>query len=357
MLSLWVLSALLIACGSGDDSRQPTRVPTRIPPTPTLRSTALPEVAEAPDIGAPERPITILFALPDDRRTTAVRQTARQLGEQLSAELGLSFAVEITDETSALGALCSGAPTLAWVSAFTYAAAYQECSATPQLAVKRGRMPTFYVGQSAEVVGRRVITDLSQLAGQTFCRSGGQEEGVAWVLPALLLGSASVHPFMDLKAVRDYPDDPSVVLALYRGECDAAAFRPGDFDQAVLDAASMKSDTEEEQPDAARLKAALHVIVAASDTTAPTTTTGWRGISAGILPYEVLVAAPQSALPPDLRQTVVDQIGSFFNDRAEGTARTRRLLDADGILPVTAQHYRPFVSMLERAGWQMAFFP
>ncbi|GIV82103.1 MAG: hypothetical protein KatS3mg051_1457 [Anaerolineae bacterium] len=183
------------------------------------------------------------------------------------------------------------------------------------------------------------------------------------MLPALLLSSAGVNPFVELEAIRDYPDDASVILALQAGECAAAAFRPGDFDQALLDAVSSLADAEGERPDYNDLKAALHVVVPAADTTAPATTAQWRGVAAGVLPFEVLVAAPESALPEslgtldNLRDSLAEQIEAFFSDRVEGTARTRRLLDADGILPVRAQHYRSFVTMLEQAGWRMAFFP
>ncbi|GIV82102.1 MAG: hypothetical protein KatS3mg051_1456 [Anaerolineae bacterium] len=183
VMFVWMLSAVLMACGGADDSRRPTRVPTRIPPTPTLRSTALPEVAEAPAIGDAERPITILFAVPQERRTSATRQVAQQLAQHLNDSLGLSFEIELSDENSALDLLCSGAPALAWVSAFTYAAAKQECDVTPLLAVKRGRSPTFTIGQSAEIVARIEITDLSQMAGRTFCRSGDQDVAVAGCCP------------------------------------------------------------------------------------------------------------------------------------------------------------------------------
>jgi ABC-type phosphate/phosphonate transport system substrate-binding protein len=314
-------------------------------------------VSEAPAIGDAERPITVYFALPEDRRTTSVRQIAHQLAQQLTDNLGLSLSVELSDEKTALDLLCSGAPALAWVSAFTYAAARQECEAMPWLAVKRGRSPSFTIGQSAEIVARNDIADLAQLGGQVFCRSADQDVATAWVLPALLLSSAGVNPFIDLEAIRDYPDDASVILALQAGECAAAALRPGDFDQALLDAVSALADTEGERPDYNDLKEALHIIVPAADVTAPATTGQWRGMPAGILPYEVLVSAPESALPPELRASLVEQITAFFTDRVEGTNRTRRLLDADGILPVSAQHYRSFVTMVEQAGWRMAFFP
>ena len=357
VLGVWVLSLVLVACGEADDSRRPTRVPTRIPPTPTLRSTALPDVPEAPDIGDPERPIVIRIAVPDERKTSAVRQAAQQLAQLLTDELGLAFKVELTDEKSALDALCSGSPVMGWVSAFTYAAARQECEAIPLLAVKRGRMPTFTIGQSSEIVGRAEITDLSQMAGRIFCRSEAQDMAVSWVLPALQLGAAGVNPFVDLEAIRDYPDDPAVILALYAGKCDAAAFRPGDFNQALQDAATRQTEPTGEQPGYSDLTAALHVIVPAADTTAPAGTAQGAGFPASILPYEILVAAPESALPKGLRESIVERVENFFNDRAEGTSRTKRLLDADGILRVESKDYRPFVTMLEKAGWHMAFFP
>ncbi len=109
---VWVLSAVLMACGGADDSRRPTRVPTRIPPTPTLRSTALPEVDEAPAIGDAERPVTLLFAVPADRKTATTRQIAQQLSQYLSDSLGLSFAVELL--MRAVLSTCCAAAHLPW---------------------------------------------------------------------------------------------------------------------------------------------------------------------------------------------------------------------------------------------------
>lgn len=350
-----LITILLAACGGSGGDRRATPIPTRIPPTPTLRSTALPEVTEAPAIGAPERPITVWLALPEDQVTSDVGQLGRELQHQLSDETGLTFTVTFTDENTALAELCGGAPSLAWTSAFTYAAARRQCEVEPLLAAKRGRAPTFEIGQTSEIVGRADITALAQLAGQTFCRSTQQDMTAAWVIPALLMGSQGVNPFIELDAVRDYEDDQALVRALYDGECAAAALRAGDFEKALRAVARTAQTAEEQLPNYDELTEALHIISPAGDTAAPTDSSQWAGIPAGVIPYEALVAAPASALPQTLRDSAESVITAFFTDRIDGATRAKRLLAADGVFAVEARHYRSFLAMLSDAGWDMAF--
>lgn len=273
----------------------------------------------------------------------------------MSEETDLTFTVTFTDENTALAALCSGAPTLAWTSAFTYAAARRQCEVEPLLAARRGRAPTFEIGQTSEVVGRADITALEQLAGQTFCRSAPQDTTTAWVIPALLMGSQGVNPFIDLDIVRDYENDQALVRALYDGECAAAALRAGDFEKALLALAQEAQTAEEQLPTYDELTAALHVIVPAGDTTAPANPSQWTGVPASVIPYEVLVAAPGNALPQPIRDSAETVLIAFFTDRIEGTTRARRLLAADGVFAVEARHYRSFLAMLADAGWDMAY--
>ncbi len=350
-----LITILLTACGGSDGNRRATPIPTRIPPTPTLRSTALPEVPEAPAIGGPERPVVVYLTLPEDQVTSDVRQLGRELQRQLSDETGLSFTVTFADENTALAELCSGAPVLAWTSAFTYAAARRQCEVEPLLAARRGRAPTFEIGQTSEIVGQAHITALAQLAGQTFCRSAQQDTTTAWAIPALLMGSQGVNPFIDLDTVRDYEDDQALVRALYDGECAAAALRAGDFEKALLALAQKAQTAEEQLPTYDELTAALHVIVPAGDIAAPADPDRWAGIPAAVIPYEVFVAAPGSALPQPLRDSAETVLTSFFTDRVEGTTRVRRLLAADGVFAVEARHYRSFLTILADAGWDMAF--
>lgn len=349
-----LIMILLAACGGSGGDRRATPIPTRIPPTPTLRSTALPDAPEAPAIGTSERPITIWLALPEERVTSEARQLAHELERQLNDETGLTFTVTFTDENTALAELCSGAPSLAWTSAFTYAAAHRQCEVEPLLAARRGRAPTFQIGQTSEIVGRADITAPAQLAGQTFCRSAQQDTTAAWVIPALLMGSQGVNPFIDLDAVRDYEDDQALVRALYGGECSAAGLRAGDFEKALLAAAQAAQTAKEPHPTYDELTEALHVIAPAGDTTAPTNPSQWT-VPAGVIPYEVLVTAPESALPEPPRESAEAAITAFFTDRIDGTTRTKRLLAADSVFAVEAQHYRSFLAMLSDAGWDMAF--
>ncbi len=329
-------------------------MPTRIPPTPTARSTALPEVREAPAIGAQERPIAVYLALPEERVTTDAQEIGRELQRQLSDETGLAFTVTFTDESTALAELCSGAPTLAWASAFTYAAARDQCEVEPLLAAKRGRAPAFDIGQTGEIVGRADITALAQLAGQVFCRSAQQDFTTAWVIPALRMGSQGINPFLDLGAVRDYEDDQALIRALYDGECAAAALRAGDFDRALLAVARAAQTAEDSLPSYDELAKALHVVAPAGDTKAPADPVYWPGFEEGVVPYETLITAPMGALPQTLRDSAEMAITAFFTDRIDGALRAKRLLTADGVFAVDSGHYTAFLTMLSDAGWSMA---
>ena len=349
-----LLAILLSACGGSDGSRRATPVPTRIPPTPTPRSTALPQAREAPAIGAQERPIALYLALPEERVTPEVRQLGRELQRHLSDEIGLAFTVTFADESTALAELCSGAPTLAWASAFTYAAARRQCDVEPLLAARRGRAPTFEIGQTSEIVGRADITTLAQMDGQVFCRSAQQDTTAAWVIPALRMGSQGVNPFLDLGAVRDYEDDQALIRALYDGECAGAALRAGDFDRALLAVARAAQTAEDLLPSYDELTEALHVVALAGDTKAPADPGQWTGFEEGVVPYETLIAAPVSALPLNLRDSVEMAITAFFTDRIDGAARAKRLLTADGVFAVDSGHYAAFLTMLSDAGWSMA---
>jgi hypothetical protein len=344
----------LTACGGGETLVRPTLIPTPIPPTPTPRSTPLPPVLDAPQIGDMERPIRLLFALPDDASTTNAREAANQLQRDLEDELELSFSVDLVSESEALAEVCSGLPVAAWISAFSYVAAQTECGAIPVLAETNGTAPRILVGTTVEIVGRKVITNLDQLQDQVFCRSQEQDYATNWVLPSLVLAANGLDPATDLGEIRDYVNDLAVGRALYEIECNAAALPPGEFDD-WLDDLSWTLSTEQVPVTVETLEGVLVVIQPAGDVALPASTSNWDGYDENVIPYEVLVFSPNSALPVALRNEIVPVITRFFEDRNDGAQRLHTLLDATGIIEVDNKDFDKFRTLLNDAHWDMTF--
>ncbi len=348
-----LLTLMLAACG-GKSSDKRTTVPTHIPPTPTPRSTPLPDVSPAPELGQGDRQIVVQFALAGDKPDADARQMASELQSQLSSDLDLSVSVEFVTENEALKNLCSGAPRVAWVNAFTYGVAQARCAITPTLAIKRGRTPRVSVGTTAEIVAQSDFTALRQLQDQTFCRSADQDEFTSWIYPSLLLSSQGVNPMLDIE-VKDYPDDLALAEALYYKQCAAAGLPPDELEDLLIDLAG-KVSTEANPVTSSDLAKAIKVIVPAGTTSAPATGGSWAGFGSNVIPYEVLIFPPDSAIPEALRLDMVKSITNFFEDRADGSQRLNALLDAaTGIMPVDANDYSAFRSLIASAKWDMTF--
>ncbi len=306
-------------------------------------------------MGAPQRPIMVQIAHTTNTPGSDTSLIASQLEQTLADELGVSLKVEFVDENTALASLCSGAPNVAWVSAFTYVAAQRNCDVEPVLATKKGKTPSFTIGTSSEIVGSADIRGLSDLTGNIFCRSAEQDVLTSWVIPALLMSSRGVDPFLNLERIRDYPDDLAMMQALYEGECAAAALQPDSYENLLLDLTEELNDAGEGSISAGDVKAVIRVVVPAGSTSAPVDLTAWNGFETGVAPYDVLVLPPTSALPAALRESITLAMDDFFSDRTEGLRRTRQLLNADGIMPVKQRHYRNFIQLLDSTGWDMTF--
>ena len=347
----WIvlLTLALSGCGGGETDAPPTRRPTDIPPTPTPRSTPLPGVESAPMLGSDERPITIHFTAAG----TGAPQAAQELREELASRTGLTFETALDNENEALSALCSGAPAAAWVSAYSYVVALRTCDVVPVLAVKQGTGRDVTIGTTSEIIARINFTSLSQLGSQVFCRSAEHDLDVTWIFPGLLLTNAGIDPLTELAAVVDYPDDVSVGRAIYQGECAAAAFPADTWDDLSEDVALALS-TEENPISVAAVDSVIQIVTRAGGNGLPANESTWAGYPANVAPYDVLVFAPESAIPAQLRNDLATMIADFFDDRADGPDRAQDLLDASGVVAVQPRFFTNFQSLVDRAGWNMA---
>lgn len=348
-----MLLAFLIAACQESAGTEATRIPTRIPPTPTIRSTPLPDVSPAPALGkGEERQIVIQIALFGEDASDDSRRAANQLRQMLQDELELEIGVEFVNETDALKALCSGAPHAAWINPFTYVQAQTECDAEPVLAITRGRSPRTTVGRTAEIIARQDITEVSQIQGRVFCRSYEEDYFTNWVFPSLYLAAAGVNPISGLDQIKDYPDNLSLGRALYVGDCAAASLPPDEFEDWLIDLSAFLS-TDREPVTGRELADVLRVVQPAADVSFKSGATRLQ-YARGVIPYEVLVFPPDSAIPAALREDITDVIVEFFEARDTGDQRLNDLLDATGVVPVAANSYQNFASAVVDAKWDMA---
>ncbi len=353
LIVLFGLLLLAVTACQQSNEVQSTHVPSPIPPTPTIRSTALPDAPTAPALGEGEaRQIVIEIALFGEDASTSARRTGTQLQQALQEDLGLEIKVEFVTEETALASLCSGAPNAAWISPFTFVKAETECDVVPVLAITRGR-PQATVGRTAEIIARADITRLSQLEGRVFCRSYDQDYFTSWVFPSLYMAGQGVDPLTDLDSVKDYPDNLSMGRALYLGDCAAAAFPPDEFEDLLIDLSAFLS-TEENPVTSNELADVLRVVQPAADTAVKGNTARWQ-YATGVIPYEVLVFPPDSALPEALQEKITGGINDFFSESATSSQRLDSLLDATGIIPVDANSYQNFTPVVISAKWDMVF--
>jgi hypothetical protein len=354
------LLALLIMAGCGsEDGPRKVVLPTAVPITLTPRSTPLPPVVSAPRVGEGSRQIELRLTLFGDNVPGDARDAANDLEGEFEDALELDINVTFTNETDALEALCSGAPRAAWVSAYTYVKAQQECDAVPVLAVQRGRTPRIVVGETAEIVSRAVIDDFDQLQGLTFCRSADQDYFTAWVYPRLVLPANGIDPTTDLRAVQEYPTLMAMGRALYATDCNVIVLPPGEFDDFIDDLAD-ELNTDSNPISTAILEDVIHVLQSAGEVIFDSddldeTEDGdpFYPFDDGVIPFEVLVFAPDSVLPEALRAEITDVVEDFLTDRTEGDERLDNLLEATGVMPVTEESYASFGALIRNAGWDM----
>jgi hypothetical protein len=263
----------------------------------------------------------------------------------------------VENESEALQAICSesqeGYPAAAWISAFTYAAAREQCEAIPVLATTRGRSPRTSVGETIEMVTRTALTNVSQLRGQPFCRIDAQDR-MSWIYPSLVLHSQGVNPATDLGPVRNYDDEVAMLRALYEGDCAAAALAPGELDDLLNDLVDqLDADNQSISLDA--LQDRIKVLIPAGNISVPDAGDGWPGYEANVFPFSVLVFPPESAVPAALRAQITETLEDFFTDRRDGADRLDGLLDATGVIPVGPEQFEVFMTTLTQANWDMAF--
>jgi len=173
------------------------------------------------ELGSEDKPIIWVFV--PSGETERVTSGAQSVADLLEEETDLTFDILVaTEYAGAIEAMCSDPPEAHMSSLATFAyvlAADRGCAEAALLSVRFGS-PT-YNGQIL-VRADSGITDLSQLAGKTFCRPDPLSTS-GWVIPSIMLRGAGVNPDTDLAQIVDAGSHDAVAAGVYNGDCDAGA--------------------------------------------------------------------------------------------------------------------------------------
>lgn len=215
-----------------DTPRQVTRVVTRVvsPTMVPVIPTALPPV------------IHVYFA-PDDALSDVHQKVASLLGSISGLE---TVAFVPQDYSEAIGALCAGRADLAWLATPAYLLAQEQCACLARFAVLRDGRSTYRAQIMVQADALRVARGLTPL--HTLMDLDGKRVGytapgspTGYYFPKAMLVQGDVHPLEEVF----WGGDGQAVLAVYRGEVDAAVgyWAPlrsdgsvGDSRRALLDA-------------------------------------------------------------------------------------------------------------------------
>jgi phosphonate transport system substrate-binding protein len=199
-----------------------------------------------PEKGTEQNPLVWSFVPSGEQ--TEVAAGAGALAALIEEETGLFIETNVaTEYAGVIEAMCSDPVEADMGSLATFAyvlAAKKGCAEAALVSVRFGS-PT-YNGQII-VRADSGITELSQLAGKTFCRPDPLSTS-GWIIPSLDLAAAGVDPDTGLAQVVDAGSHDAVVSAVYNGDCDAGA--------TYVDA---RSSIEDDNPDVKDVIAVIQV--------------------------------------------------------------------------------------------------
>jgi phosphonate transport system substrate-binding protein len=265
------------------------------------------------ELGSEENPLIWSF-VPSGEMEEVVAG-AEGVTALLEAETGLAIETNVaTEYAGVIEAMCSDPVEAHMGSLATFAyvlAAKRGCAEAALVSVRYGS--SVYNGQ---IIVREDsgITDLSQLAGKTFCRPDPLSTS-GWIIPSLDLAAAGVDPDSDVE-VLDAGSHDAVVAAVYDGECDAGA--------TYVDA---RSAIEDDHPDVKEVVAIIHTSVD--------------------IPNDGLQFAP--SVPQEIRDQIVDAMVKIMATE-EGVEAMDSAYEWAGVEVQGDEFYDPFRQLLDAAG-------
>lgn len=303
-----------------------------------MRSTPLPDVPTVTPVT--DGTIQVAFVGKD-----ASANTLNNLESALENTLTIDVEVVNFDTMAeARAAICDGSnPTLAWVDAFTYAAAETQCAAIPHLGIELSALETrrtnFEIIYSGTLAPAPV--SFSDLADKIWCRVDAHDT-ISWVYPALTMQAGGFNPILDLGNVVDVEDYSALVLAVYDGTCDMGAIPEGTL---RITARQLERDNRQDEETTEEL-----IIDLAGDT--PDIAVWLDGEETWEpVPNEVFVSPDVVVLPASIQDEVVSVI---LDIAGEEDSILADILTYQTIEEKTARDYRNFRQWLNSANWSLS---
>lgn len=269
--------------------------------------------AEA-ELGTEENPL--IWAFVPSGEMQDVTAGADEVAKLLFEETGLVVDTFVaTEYAGVIEAMCADPPQahMGSLATFAYILASEQGCAEAELVSVRFGSPS-YNGQ-IYVRADSGITELSQLAGKTFCRPDPLSTS-GWIIPSIELKAAGVDPDTDLAEVVDAGGHDGAIAAVYNGDCDAGS--------SYVDA---RSTLEDEAPDVMEV---LQVISVSAD-----------------IPNDGLQYVP--SMPRELRDQINTAILAIIETEA-GLEAFEKSYEWTGLELRDDTFYDPFRQVLDAAG-------
>lgn len=300
-----------------------------VPPAKCEKLPNMPTVA-AGALGSSTNPIVITFVPSGDVPT--ITRAGTETADCLAKITGLSYKIEVgTSYAVSIEAMGAGKAHAGFLATFAAILAREKYGIEPALASIRayttndldpdkalaGQMTDFYKGQFITKKGSGIKT-IADLKGKTFCGAGATSTS-GWIIPSINLKANGIDPDKDLKSVTQVTGShPGVVIAVYKGDCDAGAT----YVDARTDASVLRT-----YPD----------------------------VNNVVEPFFVSIRIPNDGLQfikgfdPALRKATIDGLLSMMADPG-GKAVVRRAYSYDAMKEVPATYYDEFRDLLKKAG-------
>jgi phosphonate transport system substrate-binding protein len=207
---LTMLVPVLAACA-------PQATPT---PTPRPAPTTAPPTKAPAALGTAENPIVLSMVPSGD--TEEILQGGEELVALLADKTGLVFDVNVATSYSAvIEAMGAGKAHLATLATFSYLLAHEKYGVDVGLVSVRYGTP-YYKGEIIAGADSGIET-VADIKGKTMCWVEATSTS-GYIVPRVMLKEAGVDPDAgDLREQVEAGSHNNVVLAVYRGECDAGA--------------------------------------------------------------------------------------------------------------------------------------
>jgi len=307
----------------------PTKEPTATPPPAVCAPLPNMPTVKAGDLGSAENPIIITFVPSGDVPT--ITKAGNETVDCLKKITGLTYKIEVgTSYAVSIEAMGAGKAHAGFLATFAAILAREKYAIEPALASTRaystndldpdkglkGTQQMFYKGQFITKKGSG-IKSVADLKGKTFCGVDATSTS-GWIIPSLNLKANGIDPDKDLKAVTFAGSHDNVVIAVYKGDCDAGA--------SYIDAR-----------------------------TSPAVAKAYADVLDVVEPFFVSIRIPNDGLQfikgfdPKLKAATVQGLLSMMADPG-GKAVVKRAYTYDNLVEVPVEFYDEFRDLLKTAG-------